>query len=288
MCKCLLVFVVFCFNLTQQAFAAPTSGNPIPYAVFAEILKTDDVGKLEELIAQGYDCNKPLKKGDETAPEDKDLKAWPITEAARANSYPLVKCLLAHDVDANAENDAHVAVSLRPITYAAHYYNVTMFKLLVENGVQLSWPDQYADGLFDGCLCDIIYNKDSELLKFALEHGAHPNASNCGGDICMHPMAMAADQNNLQTLKLLVRYGGDVNYQDPYGTSTLLVAIKNGNLEIVQFILANGGDPNKYGNNGKGIDTKTPLAYAKELGNNAIIAELLKYDAKEERVDTKP
>ncbi|MCR5562739.1 MAG: ankyrin repeat domain-containing protein [Desulfovibrio sp.] len=204
-----------------------------------------------------------------------------MVEATRVNSYPVVNCLIAHNVDLNVENDAHVAVSLRPITYAAGYYNVTMFKLLVEAGAKLSWPDRHGGNLFDGCLCDIIQNKDTELLKYALGYKASANASNCQGDYCRHPMAMAAGQNDLETLKLLVRHGGDVNYQDPYGTSTLIVAIRNGSLELVRFILANGGDPQKPGTNGDAIDQKLPLAYAKELGNDAIAAELLKYGAKE-------
>ena len=282
---CLFVAALF-FGFIQQAVAAaPAQDKAIPYGVFAAILETGDVAKLEALIAQGYDCNKPLKKGEETEPENRELKSWPIVDATRANSYPIVKCLIAHDVDLNVENDAHVAVSQRPV----NYYNITMFKMLVEDGAQLSWPDQYGGGISDGCLCEIIRNNDTELLTFALKHGARPNASNCRGDICRHPMAMASAQNDLETMKILVRHGGDVNYQDPYGTSALIVAIRNGNLELVQFILANGGDPEKSGNNGDNlVDAKIPLAYAKELGHEAIVAELLKYGAKEGTEGARP
>ena len=280
MFKSFLFAAALLCSLAQQAAALPAKGSAIPCGVFAEILAKGDIAKLEAMIAQGYDVNAPLKKGEETAPEDRELKSWPIVEAAKANSYPAVKCLLAHGADLNVENDAHVALSLRPITYAAGSGNVAMFKMLTEAGAKLSWPDQYVDnGLFDGCLCDIIHNKDTELLKYALGYKANPNASNCQGDYCRHPMAMAAGQNDLEALKLLVRHGGDVNYQDPYGTSALLVAIRNGSLEVVRFILENGGDPQKPGTDGDAIDQKVPLAYAKELGHDAIIAELLKYGA---------
>ena len=44
----------------------------------------------------------------------------------------------------------------------------------------------------------------------------------------------------------------------------------------------NGGDPNKCGTEGNDPVNRSPLTYAKETGDKDIIAELMKYNPKEE------
>ena len=267
------LIAVFIFSFTLPVCTA--NCREIPDEVFKKIIESGDTTRLEQMIAQGYDINKPLLK------KDKDnLKTWPLADAVEANSFPIVKCLLKHGADPNVENETDIAGSERPVTYAADKYNVTMLKLLVEAGARLSWSvEALGGGLFDGCLCSIIHNRDNVLLKYALEHGASPNSASCAGDSCIHPMAMAAKQKDMEALKLLVRHGGDLNYQDPYHMSTLLVAIQKNNLEMTRFILENGGDPNKVGNTGEDYTPMKALQFAKQLGNASIIAVLEKYGA---------
>ncbi|MCR5562738.1 MAG: hypothetical protein K6F46_05105 [Desulfovibrio sp.] len=67
MFKTFLSVAALLFSLAHQVTAAePAKVKAIPYGVFAEILEKGDVAKLEGLIAQGYDVNTPLKKGEET------------------------------------------------------------------------------------------------------------------------------------------------------------------------------------------------------------------------------
>ncbi|MCR5258708.1 MAG: hypothetical protein K6E40_11195, partial [Desulfovibrio sp.] len=77
MFKCILFIVAVVCSLPQQAIAVePASGKPIPYGVFVKILEKGDVAKLDALVSQGYDLNKPLEKDDTVDEAIRDLTSW--------------------------------------------------------------------------------------------------------------------------------------------------------------------------------------------------------------------
>ena len=54
----------------------------------------------------------------------------------------------------------------------------------------------------------------------------------------------AAEMTKLETMKILIRYGADVNFQEPSaGLTALYVACCYANIECVQYLLSNGADP---------------------------------------------
>jgi ankyrin repeat protein len=55
----------------------------------------------------------------------------------------------------------------------------------------------------------------------------------------------AAEQNNLDLLKEIVKYGGDVTLPARCGTTAIHTAISEGNTEMVKFILDQGADVDK-------------------------------------------
>ena len=245
----------------------------IPEDVYIEIVENSDIEKLDSLIKQGYDLNAPLSTKDID-----DFKVYPLTYAVSKNSIPVVKYLINHGADLNVENEVDTAGSERAITLASDKYNVTLLKLLINAGAKLSWPVPIMDnGMFDGCLCNIIENNDDELLKFALENGAMPNSSSCSGDYCRHPLAAAVEKNNINAVRILLNNGSDVNYQDPYKSSALIIAIKNNNKEIMNLLLQYGADVYKKGNDGTTLETKTPIEYAKEKNNREALSILMNH-----------
>src|SRR5207244_2268477 len=70
--------------------------------------------------------------------------------------------------------------------------------------------------------------------------------------------------------KLVVKRGAQLNYRYEGGFSPLMGASENGNVELVNFLLANGADPTA-----KTKDGKTPLGLAREK-NHAEVVEALK------------
>jgi ankyrin repeat protein len=77
----------------------------------------------------------------------------------------------------------------------------------------------------------------------------------------------AAEQNNLDLLKEIVKYGGDVTLPARCGTTAIHTAISEGNTEMVKFILDQGADVDKPDLHGW-----TPRALADHQGQEEIQA----------------
>src|SRR5690606_24709954 len=86
----------------------------------------------------------------------------------------------------------------------------------------------------------------------------------------------------LEVIKLLVELGLDVNWQDDYGISPLMVAANLGNVPIIQYLIDQGADLGAYdlgkkndGAFGASIEPLMPIDYAIGVGtfrpNNAIV-----------------
>ncbi|XWS73082.1 hypothetical protein CRYUN_Cryun02cG0095200 [Craigia yunnanensis] len=79
-----------------------------------------------------------------------------------------------------------------------------------------------------------------------LEYGADPNIRDNGamlskGDVGQFACS-AVEQNNLNLLKDIVKYGGDVRQPKNNGTAAIHAAICEGNIEMVRFLLEKGAD----------------------------------------------
>lgn len=78
------------------------------------------------------------------------------------------------------------------------------------------------------------------VAKLLIENGASINFGDVGHFACT-----AAEQNSLNLLKEIVRYGGDVASPRKSGTTALHVAVCEDNTEIVRFLLEQGADIDK-------------------------------------------
>ena len=61
------------------------------------------------------------------------------------------------------------------------------------------------------------------------------------------PMLFAAQKGDVESAKILIRHGADVNDTAPLGTSALVVAAHSGNGPLAAFLLDAGADPNAAG-----------------------------------------
>jgi len=103
--------------------------------------------------------------------------------------------------------------------------------------------------------------KNMDITKYLLDHGAKP-----GGE-----MRWLASDGNIEALKLLHKFGGDVNYylNGSGAYSPIIAAIDRGHINTVKWLVENGADVNKpiYNN-------LTPI-YAAALNNELKIARYL-------------
>lgn len=86
-------------------------------------------------------------------------------------------------------------------------------------------------------LWEAIMGKHESVIKLLADNGATLSCGDVGQFACY-----AVEQNNLDLLKDIVKYGGDVRQPKSNGTSAIHAAICEGNVEMVTFLLEQGAD----------------------------------------------
>ena len=146
--------------------------------------------------------------------------------------------------------------------------------------------------VFATSLMRAAFSGDLELVKLLLEYGADPSimsnkhetalaaAAGLGFVMGFHKERPMSER--LAVIKLLVELGEDVNWQDDYGISPLMVAGNLGDVAIIQYLVDQGARLDAYdlgkkndGIFGASIEPLMPIDYAIGVGtfrpNNAIV-----------------
>jgi hypothetical protein len=144
------------------------------------------------------------------------------------------------------------------INYQDPKYGNTLLKLTVMNQQLKSFKvllkrnaDVNIHNTFDGTSAIIeacsskYYN--IEFVKVLLEYGANVNDIETGerrkGNGTRYtPLIVAAQTGKLDLVKLLVKNGANVNYQNEFGQSALSKSIMVGEYEVSYYLLQNGAD----------------------------------------------
>ena len=119
----------------------------------------------------------------------------------------------------------------------------------------------YTDSEGNVPLWEAMLGGHETVIKLLIDSGANLHFGDSGQFACT-----AAEQNNLNLLKEIIRYGGDVTRSKMDGTTTALhVAVCEGNIEIVKFLLDQGADIDKPDSDGW-----TPRTLADQQGHEDI------------------
>jgi ankyrin repeat protein len=114
-----------------------------------------------------------------------------------------------------------------------------------------------------------VRNGHYETSEFLLKSGAPPNEM----DMHSTPLAVATVLDEIELMKLLIRYGANVNHQDFWGDQTPLHFaadhhLRQGghNLEALEILITSGADVDLADENGnKALDTIKDKAIQKEI-----------------------
>uniref|UniRef100_A0A5B7AUC1 Potassium channel n=1 Tax=Davidia involucrata TaxID=16924 RepID=A0A5B7AUC1_DAVIN len=109
-------------------------------------------------------------------------------------------------------------------------------------------------------LWDAILGRHESVIKLLIDNGAKISLGDVGQFACF-----AVEQNSLDLLKDIIRYGGDVTLLNRLGTTALHTAISEENTEIVKFLLEQGADIDK-----PDVHGWTPRALADYQGHKEI------------------
>ncbi|CAI9100218.1 OLC1v1037168C1 [Oldenlandia corymbosa var. corymbosa] len=149
----------------------------------------------------------------------------------------LLHHLLKRGLDPNeSDNSGRTALHI-----AASKGNTHCVMLLLDYGANSNSRD--VDGNVP--LWEALLGKHESVVKHLSENGAKISAGDVGQFACT-----AAEQNNLKLLQEIVRLGGDVTVPKLNGSTALHVAVCEGNIDMVKFLLEQGADIDKVDEHG--------------------------------------
>jgi ankyrin repeat protein len=163
------------------------------------------------LLESGANPNAALLRG-ETA----------VMAAARSGNADLVQQLLARGANANAR----AARGQTPLMWAAAQKHSAVVSVLIAHGA------------------DVHARSDSWSQIEAVSPHGHPGHNRAIPYGRNTPLMFAARVGDLDSAKLLVGAGANVNDEDARGVSVVVLAAHSGFRDLVEFLLEKGADPN--------------------------------------------
>jgi uncharacterized protein len=179
----------------------------------------------------------------------------PMTAAVVFGLEEMVELMIKRGASVDKQNRDNDT----PLALACLHLRSGVAKILLENGANVNCSVRGKS-----VLCVPAGAGHVELVKMLLEHGAEVNS-----DWCKPPLHWAAQNANLETLKILINFGAQINCVEKYQNSTALgVAVKAGHVEIVKMLIGLGADVNLPVGS-------SPLSHAVSLGHKELVKVLI-------------
>ena len=263
--------------LAVFGFAAVASAQPV-----AEAARTADWAAVRALVEQGADVTTPQGDGttalhwagywDEDdmaallldagadANATTDLGVTPLWTACENGSAQMTRILLEVGADPNA---ALLSGETLLMT-ATHSGSAAVIEQLLAAGADVNTAEQ---GRGQTALMWAVAQRHPDVVEALLAHQPDVHArSDVRTEVVKTspepwnpdyiidllqggytPLLFAARVGDLDSARLLVAAGADVNDTAPYGTSATVVAAHSGHGELAAFLLEQGADPNAAG-----------------------------------------
>jgi len=190
-----------------------------------------DAAITQRLLDAGADANEHMLNSD-TA----------LMMASRTGNIATMTLLLDRGADVNAKETARGTTALM---WAVAQRHPAAVQVLVDHGANVSatsspaWQDRpvgYAKAV------DPRPSRKRDNSKVYSQIGPRNMQPKNGGGLT--PLAFAARVNDLESVRILLAAGADVNQVTNYGWSPLLIATQNRYYQLGAFLLDHGADPN--------------------------------------------
>ena len=110
-----------------------------------------------------------------------------------------------------------------------------------DNYYSINWQKiKHQDSMLSCFLQNAIAEKNVRLAELLLQNGADVDTKNERGQTLLYGEVEKA--NNLEIVKLLVKYGADVNAIDHYRIPVIDRAVVSRDINIIRFLIDNGAD----------------------------------------------
>lgn len=264
--KQLIFFTLTCAVLGLNAHAAPNPAGPRSTTDAITAQATKEAGDIYRGTVFGN--NKKVYTGgttlgDQKAATKKYVYDTSLIRAIKISDPDRVRTLMYAHVDVNEKNYAGIT----PLTVAAEKGNMEIIKMLVEDGkAQINEKSSY--GVTPIISASAAGN--SEVIVYLVDNGAEVTVKD---DMGKTPLLYAIRFDQPQAIESLVK--GDnaaIDLPDPTGNAPIIYAAQDDLLNNVKVLLKYGANPN-YRNPSSGLSA---LAAAAAEGHTQIIRALVK------------
>ena len=152
-----------------------------------------------------------------------------LMECARTGDEDAMKALLAHGANVNARGSSHEQTALM---WAAAQQHPRIVAALIELGADVRARSRIYRSVVTSEGQGLEKRKDPAELNFTVLRGGST------------PLLFAARANDVESARLLLAAGADVNDALPDGTSALTLAAHSGSESVATLLLEKGADPN--------------------------------------------
>jgi ankyrin repeat protein len=207
-------------TLLLKAGAKANVANRYGDTPLSEAASAGSAPIVEALLKAGADPKTPITADGETV----------LMAASRAGNIEVVKALLDHGADVNAKESYRGQTALM---WAAAEGHPAIVKMLLEHGAD--WRVQ-------------SFSRETKMPKLSAASSVTPFAR--GG---LTALLFAAREGDMETAKVMLDAGVDINQGDVDNTSALVVSALNKKYSFAKFLLDRGADPNvkdAYGREG--------------------------------------
>ncbi|KAF3825121.1 hypothetical protein GH733_005755, partial [Mirounga leonina] len=288
--------------LTRMRAESTANAGQSDNRSLAEACSEGDVNAVRKLLIEGRSVNEHTEEGEsllclacsagyyELAQvllamhanvEDRGIKGdiTPLMAAANGGHVKIVKLLLAHKADVNAQSSTDVVKVLlesgasiedhnenghTPLMEAGSAGHVEVARLLLENGAGIN---THSNEFKESALTLACYKGHLEMVRFLLEAGADQEHKTDE----MHTALMEACMDgHVEVARLLLDSGAQVNMPADSFESPLTLAACGGHVELAALLIERGASLEEVNDEGY-----TPLMEAAREGHEEMVALLL-------------
>lgn len=206
-------------SLLLQAGADAKAANRYGATPLSEAAAVGNAAIIEQLVKAGADPNTRTTADGETV----------LMTSARAGNLDAVNILLSHGADVNAKEGYKGQTALM---WAAAEHHPQIVKALLEHGADWKIESSF---------------RETKIPKLSTASSISPISR--GG---LTAFLFAAREGDIETAKVMLAAGVDINQTDVDSTSGLVVSIMNKKYTFAKFLLDRGADPNVMDVKGRG------------------------------------
>jgi ankyrin repeat protein len=206
-------------NLLLGAGANAKAANRYGATPLSEAAALGNAAIIEALLKAGADPKTLTTQDGETV----------LMTAARAGNADAVKVLLEHGADVNGRESYKGQTALM---WAAAEHHPAVVKVLLDHGAD--WKV-------------VSFDRETKLPKLSAASSVTPFAR--GG---VTAFLFAAREGDIESARVMLDAGVDINQADVDGTNALVFSIMNQHYSFARFLLERGADPNRLDVKGRG------------------------------------